>query len=139
MENKIRHLEMIESIIDRMANNSFVLKGWAITLIAAIFALADKTTEQKYILIAYVPLIVFWFLDSYYLQLERKYKALFIEVRLKNEKDIDFNMDFRKVDKKTKKNNKLYYYRCLFAITECFFYIPVVMVITIIMKIMKIF
>ena len=31
MDNKIKHLEMIEAIIERMANNSFLLKGWAIT------------------------------------------------------------------------------------------------------------
>ena len=27
-EKKIKHLEMIEAIIERMAKNSFQLKGW---------------------------------------------------------------------------------------------------------------
>ena len=37
-ETKIRYLELIQNVITRMANNSFMLKGWAITLVAAIFA-----------------------------------------------------------------------------------------------------
>ena len=41
MENKIKHLEIIQGIINRMAGNSFALKGWAVTLIAGIFALAN--------------------------------------------------------------------------------------------------
>ena len=77
MDNKIKHLEMIEAIIERMANNSFLLKGWAITLVVALFALADKQYEQRYILIAFLPIIFFWFLDSYYLSLEKKYRELY--------------------------------------------------------------
>lgn len=34
MENKIKHPEMIESIIERMGSNSFQLKGWAVTLVS---------------------------------------------------------------------------------------------------------
>lgn len=34
MENKIKHPEMIESIIERMGSNSFKLKGWAVTLVS---------------------------------------------------------------------------------------------------------
>jgi hypothetical protein len=38
MENKIKHLEFIQSTVGRMASNLFLLKGWTITLIAAVFA-----------------------------------------------------------------------------------------------------
>lgn len=70
-ESKLKHLEMIQGIINRMASNSFALKGWAVTLVAGIFALASKDTDKIYFLIAYVPIVVFWFLDSYYLLQER--------------------------------------------------------------------
>ena len=50
--NKITHLEMVQGIINRMASNSFMLKGWAVTLVAGIFALASKDTDKLYILIA---------------------------------------------------------------------------------------
>ena len=66
MENsKIRHLEMIQGVINRMAGNSFKLKGWAVTLVAGIFALASRDTDKLYFLIAYIPIVIFWGLDSY--------------------------------------------------------------------------
>ena len=76
-EERVRHLEMIQSVITRMATNSFILKGWAITLVSGVFVLATKESSTLYFLIAYIPLITFWFLDSYYLQLERKYRVLY--------------------------------------------------------------
>ena len=54
MEKKIQHLQMIQGIINRMASNSFMLKGWAVTLIAGIFALASKDSDRSYFIIAYM-------------------------------------------------------------------------------------
>lgn len=58
MENKQKHLEFIQTTISRMANNSFLLKGWAITLVAALFALSAKDTDKSYIIVAYFPLVL---------------------------------------------------------------------------------
>lgn len=60
MEKKLKHLEMIQNIINRMANNSFLLKGWAVTLVAGIFALSNKEADKIYFLVAYIPVLVFW-------------------------------------------------------------------------------
>lgn len=76
-ENKLKHLEMIQGIINRMASNSFALKGWAVTLVAGIFALASKETDKIYFLIAYAPIAFFWFLDSFYLLQERLFRSLY--------------------------------------------------------------
>lgn len=65
-ENKRKHLEMIQNVIQRMANNSFLLKGWTVSLIVAIFTLADKTMNQAYFGFTYIPVVAFWFLDAYY-------------------------------------------------------------------------
>lgn len=48
-EKKLKHLEFIQDMISRMAKNSFALKGWAVTLVAALFALAAKETKRKFI------------------------------------------------------------------------------------------
>ena len=40
MDKKIKHLEMIQGVINRMASNSFLLKGWTVVLVSALFALA---------------------------------------------------------------------------------------------------
>ena len=48
MEDKRKHLELVQGVINRMAGNSFMLKGWAVTLVAGIFALAGKDIEKLY-------------------------------------------------------------------------------------------
>lgn len=93
MEHKLKHLEMIQNIISRMANNSFLIRGWSITIIAALFALASKDAEPFFISLAYFPALAFWSLDGYYLYQEKLFRALYDEVRLKNVKDIDFSME----------------------------------------------
>ena len=127
--NKITHLEMVQGIINRMANNSFMLKGWAVTLVAGIFALASKDTDKLYFLIAYIPIVVFWGLDSYYLLRERLYRALYNKVRLLNEKDIDFSMKATKEEFNSEKNR---FFSCLLSKTEIWFYLPLALVCTIV-------
>jgi hypothetical protein len=55
LEPKIAHLGFIQGVITRMGSNSFLLKGWSITLVAAIFALSAKDADQKFVLLAYFP------------------------------------------------------------------------------------
>lgn len=93
--NKHKHLEFVQAAVNRMAGNLFLLKGWSITLIAALFALAAKDSNQFYILIAYFPLFIFWSLDGYFLSQERKFRALYDHVRKLDEAQIDFSMDTR--------------------------------------------
>lgn len=131
MEEKIKHLEMIQNIIQKMTNNSFLLKGWVVTLIVAVFILADKTTNQNYFWIGYVPIITFWFLDSYYLLLERKYIFLYDEVR-KNGGEVDFNLSIVDITYKKVCNQKLKVIRCVFSISEVGFYLPLGVIMAII-------
>ena len=48
----MKHMEMIQGVINRMASNSFALKGWTVTLVAGIFALASKDADKMYFLVA---------------------------------------------------------------------------------------
>lgn len=48
-ENKIKHLEFIQLTIIRMNVNSFLVKGWLITLVAAVFVLSQKDTFSSFI------------------------------------------------------------------------------------------
>lgn len=91
--DKHKHLEFVQAAISRMAGHLFLLKGWSITLIAALFALAAKDSNKFYVLIAYYPLFIFWTLDGYFLSQERKFRALYDYVRSLDEKNIDFSMD----------------------------------------------
>jgi hypothetical protein len=93
MDNKIQHLAFIQSVIERLSGNSFLLKGWGVTLIAGLFALAAKDANKQYILLAYFPTIAFWLLNGYFLSQERKYRALYDQVRVLPPDKIDFSMD----------------------------------------------
>jgi len=79
-----------------MSGNLFFLKGWTITLIAGLFAFVAKNATSDAAIIVYFPILMFWVLDGYFLSRERKFRALYDEVRLKNEDEIDFSMDTSK-------------------------------------------
>lgn len=84
-EDVVKHLEFIQGIINRMANNSFLLKGWSVTLVAALFALAAQNAKLGFVVLAFFPVIVFWILDSYYLRQERLYRELYDATRIKEQ------------------------------------------------------
>ncbi len=133
MENKQKHLEFIQNTINRMGSNSFLLKGWTVTLIAGIFALAAKDSNSCYILLAYFPTLLFWFLDGYFLQQERLYRALYEDVRNKEESQIDFSMDTKPYIDKASKNT--WFYSTFFSKTVGGSYFTLVIIILVIMYI----
>ena len=67
------HLTMMQEVINRMAENSRSCKVWCVTLVAAVLVLVARTGEPQHALIALVPTLLFLFLDSYYLSLERAF------------------------------------------------------------------
>ena len=95
METKLKHLEMLQNIIDRMADNSFSLKGWSVVLVSALFALAasDSNTHFVYYLACLLPWMMFWILDGYFLWQERLFRKLYDRIRTASESEIDFSMD----------------------------------------------
>lgn len=119
MENKRKHLEFVQGVIGRMANTSFLLKGWSITVLAGLFALS--TTEEKVaaLVLAIVFAIIFWLLDSFFLWQERMYRLLYDDVRQKEEPQIDFSMDASRFSSACK------WYKAPFSITLWPFYLSV--------------
>ena len=129
MEEKMKYLEMIQGVINRMASNSFILKGWAVTLVAGVFALVGNDNENIYNIIAYIPIIVFWGLDSFYLLQERLYRGLYEKVRLLDNSDIDFSMKATEVEFGSEVNNL---FSCIISETELYFYFPMATVCTVV-------
>lgn len=125
-ESKIRYLEAIQRIIDRLSNTSFILKGWAVSLVAGLMALAARDTNHRYVLIAYIPTVVFWLLDAYFLMMERQYRDLF-----KENADLSQKLEFFSI--KRQKGNKELYARAFFSITMLLTYIPLIAATIIIM------
>lgn len=123
-ENKRKHLEFLQLVITRMNVNSFLIKGWVVTIVAALFALAAKDAEKTFIYIAILPCIIFWGLDSYFLRQERLFRHLYDKVRKQNESGIDYSMNTNDF-KKSKDTN---FFRVLFSQSLSFFYISILLI-----------
>jgi len=124
MEKKLKHLDFLQLIITRMNVNSFFLKGWAVTLVSALFAFAAKDTNIKYVLITYISTPLFWGLDAYYLSQERQYRSLYNIVKDKNEEHIDFDLNAKPYNKDRNtwvsslfSNTLFWFYGCLLTVT----------------------
>ena len=116
-EYMLKEIELIQDIIKRMAFNSFMIKGWAITLV--VVSLLLKGTDKYEIWIAFIPLLVFWFLDAYFLWQERMYRKLYewvINNRLKTD---EYLFDMNAYRFKDEVQSKL---RIMFSITLGWFY-----------------
>jgi len=72
-----KYLDHIQAVISRHNSNSFMIKGWTITICTAILAIAGTWKEPLLSLIALVPITVFWVLDSFYLANERCFVSLY--------------------------------------------------------------
>ncbi|MCF2218702.1 hypothetical protein H9Q08_05235 [Chryseobacterium sp. PS-8] len=132
MEKKLKHLEFIHNTINRMSTNSFYIKGWCVTIVAALFALAEKDILTNFIFISYFVLFVFWFLNGFFLQLERKFRSLYDVVRLKSEMDIDFSMDISSFNSDFNS-----YFSALTSKSLLLFYFPLLVVVLIIIYLLK--
>ena len=93
MSQKIKHLELIQGIINRLANNSFRIKGWAVILVSALLALLVREDRADLAGVGFVPVFFFWGLDGYFLRQERLFRDLYDHVRDQSEENVDFSMD----------------------------------------------
>lgn len=94
-----KHLEFIQGVINRHNSNSFMIKGWIVTIVAAIFALAGTIKDPYLTFIALGPIIMFWVLDSIFLANERCFVSLYMCVVN--------NRTLHVKNKKIKKKNRL--------------------------------
>ena len=84
-----KHLDIMQCVINRMANTSRALKTWCITIVAAIFVVVAKTDlPGSAVLIALVPTIMFFGMDAYYLGMEKGFRDSYsiLWIKFHNEK-----------------------------------------------------
>lgn len=115
MEEKIKHLEFVQNVITRLNNNSFQLKGWMITIVSALMALYASSGKVLYIFVSILPVIIFWFIDTYYLLQERKFRGMYADIV--NGKVKDFNMPIENYTFSKQNNKKYKYLKVLFSET----------------------
>lgn len=122
MEEKIKHLEFIQNIITRMNSNSFTIKGWMITIVSALLAIYASNSNEIFIFVAIFPVVVFWFLDAYYLTLERKFRKLY---------DAVVDDKIAPIFSMKHNENAVCYFEVLLSPTIGWLYIPVIVMLLI--------
>ena len=125
--NKLEHLKMIQDIVSRMAGNSFLTKGWCVTLVAAIIVLGAKEPDKRFILVAFLPIVMFWTLDGYFLLQERLYRKLYDVVRTREGEESDFSMDTSLVN--AEENDPVSWTDAVFSKTLTMFYLTMLVAI----------
>lgn len=71
----LKEIDLIQSCINRMAQNSFMVKGWAISLVAVVLALLPEAFDLTGLcLIGIVATVCFWYLDAFFLRTEKLYR-----------------------------------------------------------------
>jgi hypothetical protein len=82
-----KHMDYVQAVISRLANNSFVMKGWALTLSSALLGFAASQGQAMLAFAAVVPAMAFWLLDTYFLRQERAFRDMFDDIAAKKVTD----------------------------------------------------
>jgi uncharacterized membrane protein YdfJ with MMPL/SSD domain len=72
------HLQMIQAVVSRLAAQSTTIKGWCVTLTAALLGYGATAATPVIVGLAIYVIVAFAVLDAYYLVLERKYRELYL-------------------------------------------------------------
>ena len=127
----MKHLEMIQGVVNRLSGNSSSLKGWGVVLISALFAISTKESSRFLVFVTFLPALAFWILDSYYLRQERLFREHYNQVRNMDESDIDFSMDTSSVEEEVPG-----WFCTCFSPTILIFYGTIVLVIIVLMLVL---
>ena len=71
------HMNLLQGIINRLANNSGSCKTWCLTLVSALVSLAGAAHVPGIVTFALVPVAIFGFIDTMYLAQEKAYRDLY--------------------------------------------------------------
>ena len=119
-EKVVKHLEMIQVIINRLEKNSFWIKSGSLAILLTVALLVARGPIDQPDVLSLIVLILiilgFWTLDGYFLWKEQLFRQLYEEVR--QQIDTDFNMDVSK----HKTNPKCSWASTIFSVTLIVFY-----------------
>lgn len=78
---RIKHLEMVQAVVARLGTDSFLIKGWAVTLTVALFGFAISGDDWRLAVLGAGPALALWCLDAYFLRAERLFRHLYDAIR----------------------------------------------------------
>ncbi len=133
-EQVVKHLEITQGVINRLASNSFSIKSWSMAIMSAavLFINQDNNVYSHNLILAFlIPIFGFWLLDGYFLWQERLFRGVYDDVR--QQKITDFKMDIPVQLKKV--NNK--WMDSIFSLTLGIFYSVEIVFIIVVFFILK--
>jgi hypothetical protein len=97
IEELHKEIDLIQACISRMAQNSFMIKGWAFMLVLAFVALSSEKIELFVICVVGIfILLIFWYLDAFFLKMEKLYRYKYewvITERAKGDRKFLYDMN----------------------------------------------
>lgn len=112
---KEKLLEIIQTNIARFSNQSFLIKGWSVTLLSALLVFSKGSANLKYNFLFGFLIIGFWGLDSFYLLQERKFRKHFNNIISESIDRLDLNLDYLEDD--------ITYWGCIISKPSLIFFI----------------
>ena len=127
-----KEIDLIQSCITRMAQNSFMIKGWFVSIYAVILALLPEKVNMFLLCIALVAVnLIFWYLDGFFLRTEKVYRKIYdwvLEERPQNNRELMYQLNPGKFNGKIENVESIW--KVMLSKTLRWFYlIPLVIVI----------
>jgi len=114
-----KEIDLIQACISRMAQNSFMIKGWAFALVAAFTALTSEKLNLCVLCgVGIFILFVFWFLDAFFLKTEKLYRFKYewvIEERPKGNRKFLYDLDPNNIETRKEPEEKLLLIKVMFS------------------------
>ena len=92
-----KEIDLIQGCISRMAQNSFMIKGWAYMLVVAFVALTAENLDLRILCATGIfLLLIFWCLDAFFLKMEKLYRFKYewvIAKRPEGERECLYDLD----------------------------------------------
>lgn len=132
-----KEIDLIQACISRMANNSFLLKGWTISILVVVLALVEKQIDPIYLcLILMIPFVSFWYLDAFFLRTEKMYRKMYewvIENRRKGNEQYLYDLNPKRFEEKVQGVLRIMFTQTL----VCFYLIPILINVCILIYLIK--
>lgn len=128
-DDVVDNLQMIQSTIDRMCTSSAIYKGFAATIVAGLSVVSLSDINKWLLLSCFTMVVSFLILDVYYLQLERRFRFLYEQVR-RGCVPADYDLRPPKVKdiKKKQPNSNVRVASCLISYSITLFYVPLLLI-----------
>lgn len=136
-DQEAQHRFFVHNTINRLNNNSFQIKAIMITIVGAFIAIYASTSKDIFFVIPCPLIFIFWLLDSYYLQQEKKFRGIYNDICdlvPKNEKK---TKQLFEINPKIYKGGKYNFFRSMFSLSFMLLYLALILLLLLIYVLVK--